>query len=241
MNPSVNEYEQLIDSMMDGFVKIDMNGKILKSNLGYSAEELIQYSYLDLTPKKWHDFQKKLFREQLYIKGYTNIYEKEYIRKDGTVFPVEFRATLIRDKNNTPIGMWAIGRDISLRKRLEKEREELLSKITEKNEELEQIINILIHDIRIPLVNIQGFNKEIKHSLNKILDIIHKQLNSSEMKEELNSIIKNEILNFQKNIKTSLLKIHLLKYIQNNTHKDRFINKWSFKCNAYWLGKAFNY
>jgi PAS domain S-box-containing protein len=213
MNPSVNEYEQLIDCMMDGFVKVDLNGKILKSNLayqkmvGYSTEELIQHSYIDLTPKKWHDFQKKLFKEQLFTQGYTNIYEKEYIKKDGTVFPVEFRATLIKDENNAPVGMWAIGRDISLRKRLEREREELLSKITGKNEELEQIINILVHDIRTPMANIQGFNKEVEHSLNKVLDIIHKQINSSETNKELNNIIKKDIFNYQEKIKTSLLKI----------------------------------
>ena len=49
-------------------------------------------------------------------RGYSDIYEKEYIRKDGSVFPVELRAALIRDAGANPSGMWALIRDISQRK-----------------------------------------------------------------------------------------------------------------------------
>ena len=45
------------------------------------------------------------------------MYEKEYIRKDGTVFPVELRTFLLRNEAGEPAGMWAIVRDITERKR----------------------------------------------------------------------------------------------------------------------------
>ena len=46
------------------------------------------------------------------------MYEKEYIRKDGTVFPVELRSYLIRDGDGKATGMWAFVRDITERKRV---------------------------------------------------------------------------------------------------------------------------
>ena len=52
-------------------------------------------------------------------RGYSDIYEKEYIRKDGTIFPVELRVALIRGESGKPAGMWALIRDISVRKIIE--------------------------------------------------------------------------------------------------------------------------
>ena len=60
-----------------------------------------------------------LLKSRCLRSGYSDIYEKEYIRKDGTVFPVELRAALIRDEAGNPAGMWAIIRDISERKIIE--------------------------------------------------------------------------------------------------------------------------
>jgi len=41
-----------------------------------------------------------------------------------------------------------------------------------KNLELEQVIHATSHDLRSPLVNIQGFNKELATSLSDITQII---------------------------------------------------------------------
>jgi signal transduction histidine kinase len=45
------------------------------------------------------------------------VYEKEYRRKDGSIFPVELRAFLIR-KDGRPTAMWAIVRDITETRKL---------------------------------------------------------------------------------------------------------------------------
>ncbi len=120
-------YNRLYESMMDAFASVDMNGQIQEANrafqdlLGYTEEELYRLTYKDLTPEKWHTFEKQILEEQVMVRGYSEVYEKEYRRKDGTVFPVELHTFLIRDNNHQPIGMWAIVRDISERKRIEKE------------------------------------------------------------------------------------------------------------------------
>jgi PAS domain S-box-containing protein len=111
--------------MMDAFVSVNMEGKIVEFNdmyqkmLGYSAEELHKLTYKDLTPKKWHSMEDEVVEEQILPRGYSDVYEKEYIRKDGSVFPVELRTMVIQNKPESPSGMWAIVRDISERKNIE--------------------------------------------------------------------------------------------------------------------------
>jgi PAS domain S-box-containing protein len=125
------KYLLLNEGIMDGFVSVDMKGNILEFNrayrdmLGYSEEELRKRTYVELTPQRWHEVERKIIEDQIMKRGFSDIYEKEYIRKDGTVFPVEFRTYLIRDADSKPVGMWGIVRDISGRKKAENRLQEL--------------------------------------------------------------------------------------------------------------------
>jgi PAS domain S-box-containing protein len=120
--------------------------------LGYAAEELHKLTYMDLTPEKWHDLEATIIKTQLLPNGHSEIYEKEYIRKDGTVFPVELRTVLMRNQAGNPSGMWAIVRDISQRKVIEqnlRESEERYRNLLEKS--LQGVI--VFQDMRIAYIN----------------------------------------------------------------------------------------
>lgn len=117
------KYRRLHESMTDAFVVTDMGGQILEFNpayqdmLSYSPDELLRLTYVDLTPEKWHPIEAQIVFEQILPRGYSDVYEKEYRRKDGTVFPVELRTFLIRDAHDKALSMWAIVRDITERKK----------------------------------------------------------------------------------------------------------------------------
>ncbi|MCX6632611.1 MAG: PAS domain S-box protein [Candidatus Solibacter sp.] len=119
------KYREVYESMMDGFVAVDMDGRLVLFNevyrklLGFEADELRALTYRDLTPEPWHGFEAGIVERQVLQRGYSEIYEKEYRRKDGTVFPVELRTTLMRDSAGKAVGMWAIVRDVTERKRAE--------------------------------------------------------------------------------------------------------------------------
>ena len=122
---SEQKFRRLYDSMMDAFVVVDMAGQIQEFNsmyqalLGYSEAELRQMTYVDLTPERWHASEAGIIQNQVLRTGFSEVYEKEYRKKDGTVFPVELRTYLMRDESGQPTGMWAIVRDISERKKRE--------------------------------------------------------------------------------------------------------------------------
>lgn len=140
LRESESKYRRLHESMRDGFVFVSMSGKVKEYNetyramLGYEQGELDKLTYMDLTPEPWHALEQAIVEEQVIPRGYSEVYEKEYRRKDGTVFPVEMRAFLLKDENATNQGMWAIVRDITERKQAEqalRASEERLRRIIE--------------------------------------------------------------------------------------------------------------
>ena len=122
---SEQKYRNLHMSMMDGYVMSDMLGRIRESNeayqhmVGYPAEELHNLNYRDLTPEKWHAFEQKIVEEQILVNGASQVYQKEYINKNSTIFPVELRTFLVRNADGEAVGMWAIVREITERKQAE--------------------------------------------------------------------------------------------------------------------------
>ncbi|MCZ7402802.1 MAG: PAS domain S-box protein [Candidatus Methanoperedens sp.] len=144
LRDSESKYRKLHESMMDGFVFVDMEGKIKEYNrsyqniLGYGSEELTSLNYEDITPKKWHSFEQKILETQILQNGYSEVYEKEYCKKDGTIFPVELRTFLIKNEKGENIGMWAIVRDITERKKAEEQ-------IIQQREFLNSIFESLTH------------------------------------------------------------------------------------------------
>ena len=126
LRESEAKYRRLHESMTDALAVTDMNGRIVESNrafqemTGYSAGELNGMHYEELSPEIWHEREAEIIRNELLMQGSSDVFEKEYRRKDGTVFPVELRSYLIRNDTGDPAGMWAMIRDIEARKRVEK-------------------------------------------------------------------------------------------------------------------------
>ena len=125
LRASEEKYRRLHESLMDGFIYVDMTGRIVEFNetyrqmLGYSQDELARLTYGDITPERWHAFEQDIVENEILPRGYSEVYAKEYRRKDGTLIPVELRTFLIQDEDGTNQGMWAIVRDISERKQAE--------------------------------------------------------------------------------------------------------------------------
>ncbi len=151
LKASEAKYRRLHESLMDAFVKMDLQGNILESNrvlqkmLGYSSAELSTLTYVDLTPPAWHEMEARLLEEQILGRGYSDVYQKEYLTKDGRAVPIELRASLLRNSDGEPEALWAIVRDISQRKRiaaeLREQAEQLRQEVVERRNIQEMLQN----------------------------------------------------------------------------------------------------
>ncbi|WP_394698729.1 PAS domain S-box protein [uncultured Methanoregula sp.] len=156
LRQSETRYRKLYESMMDAFIRVNMMGQIQEYNhsfremLGYSEGELARLTYQDLTPEKWHAFDRVIIETQILPRGYSSVYEKEYRKKDGTVFSVELRVSLIRDDAGQPSGMLAIVRDITERKRAE-EKNQLT------NRKLALMNDVTYQDIQNKVTGLRGY------------------------------------------------------------------------------------
>jgi len=123
---SEKRYRSLFESMMDACHKVDMQGRFIEFNpaframIGYSDLEIYSLTHWDITPEKWKPADERMFQEQLPERGYSDVYEKEYIRKDGSIFAVELRHYLLREEAGQPAAIWSIVRDIDDRKTAER-------------------------------------------------------------------------------------------------------------------------
>jgi len=88
---------------------------------------------------------------------------------------------------------WRIGMDITERKLAEEEKDRLYLELLDKNKELEQIVYVTSHDLRSPLVNIQGFIRETKTSIDKISSVIFDEPISDDAKNILLPIFYEDI------------------------------------------------
>jgi len=149
------KYRRLHETMMDAFASVDMASNITETNsafdkmVGYSAAELKRLTYQEITPAQWHARELRILEEQVIPRGYSEIYEKEYRRKDGSILPVELRTFLMKDDHGAPVGMWAIVRDITDRKQAE-------AALRRQLEEKEILLKETHHRIKNNITSIMG-------------------------------------------------------------------------------------
>ncbi len=84
------------------------------------------------------------------------------VNEDGRKRWVSVNAGPIRNREGRVTAGIVIFSDVTDRKQVEAERESLLRELETKNQELESLLHAASHDMRSPLVNIQGFVRELE-------------------------------------------------------------------------------
>ncbi len=167
-------YRRLYETTQDGIMARNLEGKMIDCNqayakmLGYTKKELRGLTVQHLLPEKWHDQRERVVNKVLQA-GRSIVFEREYKRKDGTIFPASVRTWRLTDGKGDAVGIWSIVRDISDQKELQKKLEEyatVLETIVEErtkklkdNERLAaigQTAGMVGHDLRNPLQTVIG-------------------------------------------------------------------------------------
>ncbi len=92
-------------------------------------------------------------------------------RSDGGPFPVEYTCKPIREGDRT-VGAVVTFDDITARREAQAALDRLNRTLEAKNEELESMVYVTSHDLRSPLVNIQGFGKELLLTCQEVRDLL---------------------------------------------------------------------
>lgn len=158
---SEKKYSEIFNSSRDGYVIVDSNGSFINANesyckmLGWTLEELkAKKDFYEITPKKWRDWEKKYIWENRLLKnGYSGIYQKEYIRKDGVIIPVELQSYAFFNENNEPEYLWGIARDITNIKLHEKEIRNNRKKLKDILNDLPALVSEFLPDGTLTYVN----------------------------------------------------------------------------------------
>jgi PAS domain S-box-containing protein len=179
-----------------GYHSLNENGTIIAMNdteltwLGYDRRDVVgKMSFVELLTKAGEatfavNFLK--FKRE----GRAQDLEFELERKDGSTFPVIINATAIYDEDGKYLASRSTVFDATERKRAEdairRFNEELEQRVVDrtrelaaanadllqKNEENEMFVYSVSHDLRSPLVNLQGFSQEISMALPALRELI---------------------------------------------------------------------
>jgi PAS domain S-box len=126
LNAKSSELQVFFDNIIDAYVVIDLNGKIVKYNkpaidlFGFDKDKDIS-DVFELVPKEDLEHAQASFFE-LFTKGEFKNYEGRVYSKDNSIKWVQINASVIYDEEHNPIAAQGILRDITS----DKEAEDLL-------------------------------------------------------------------------------------------------------------------
>ncbi len=137
----------LIEASLDLMVTIGPDGKITDANS--ATANITGVSQADLAGTDFSDYftdpaAARAVYETVFRDGLVRDYELEIRRRDGHITPVLYNASVYRDDAGNIIGVFAAARDITARKRYERELRERQERETERLLELEKFQRLTV-------------------------------------------------------------------------------------------------
>ncbi len=165
LQESEEKYRTVLENMEEGYFEVDLAGNFTFVNestckiLGYEKNELI-----GINNRKYMDEKNAKNIYHAYNKAYRGgkppeVADWEFIRKDGSVCIVEMSASLIKDEKQQPAGFRGVAREVTDRKRAEREKKLLEAQLhnARKMEAIGTLAGGVAHDLNNILSGIVSY------------------------------------------------------------------------------------
>ena len=211
LNKAKAMFEGLFEFAPDAIVIVDREGRIVQLNkqaeklFGYTREELLGADHDMLVPERFKEEHLENRREYMSDPRTRHMgtgMDLHGRRKDGSEFPVDI--ALGHMQIGTDIVVLAVVRDFTERKKWEKEIREVNEHLQRRtreleraNKDMESFSHSASHDLREPLMIIDGFSRILLKKYGKEFDDHGKEMLSliTETAEKMNQLI-NDLLSF---------------------------------------------
>ncbi len=175
-----------------GQIVVDINEAEL-AMIGYDREQVVgKMKWTDLTvpeqktqfERHWHDITTK---------GHARNLEYTLMHKDGYRIDVILNASSRFDHDGSFVNTRGSVLNITARKHAEQARHRLLKELEAKHKELESVLYAASHDLKSPLVNIQGFGHELSQSCDLIRSALAGEKKSKNVEKAVDIALNKDI------------------------------------------------
>ncbi|WP_217539245.1 ATP-binding protein [Vibrio metschnikovii] len=161
---------------------LDLNNALIAPT-DYTREEFIALSYWDITPQEYQSLEEQALAN-LNTTGRYGPFEKEYIRKDGSRYPVRLQGMLSKEQDGRTV-IWSLIEDITERRKLDKMKDQFISTVS--------------HELRTPLTSIKGsLNLLAGGAVGSVSDKAQALLVTAERNAQRLTTLINDLLDMEK-------------------------------------------
>lgn len=169
---SEEKYRTLVEGVQDyAIILLDKEGNVKSWNAG--AEKLQGYKDEEIMGKHFSVFYTTESKESHFpeyelekaVKDGRFEHEGWRVRKDGSMFWTNAIIRPLYNESGNLLGFSKISRDLTFRKRIEDELNRKNNELSKKNEDLDNFIYAVSHDLRVPISNLEGLIDALIQSL----------------------------------------------------------------------------
>lgn len=200
------QFRAVFEDTNVAMVLTDLDNRFVRANaafarlFGYTMDEVLALTMADVTHPD--DVAESYAQRQRLLAGEATYFqlEKRYRRKDGHVLWGLTNVSLVRDADGRPLMYVGQVQDISERRRAEGAVQERTAELTEvirelglKNQEIELFVYSVSHDLRGPLVNLQGFSKELQKAADALRALFADPRTPEEIREAARPVLDQKV------------------------------------------------
>jgi PAS domain S-box-containing protein len=188
-----DRYRDILESIAEGYFEVDLDGNFTFLNpsmahvLGYGQEDLIGVNYRVYLSEDNAGSILQTFKKAYRAGGAAVLLDGQHVRKDGSAVELETSVALLKDDQGRPNGFRGIVRDITERKRLERQLLQM-----HKMEAVGTLAGGIAHDFNNLLMGIQGLATLMRRDLEpdhshykKLLQIEEQVRSGAELTQQL--------------------------------------------------------